>query len=78
MKSYEECKEIAKKYVEDTVCTINSAYELPDAYVFDNSSEIYAGIVPFAVIKETGKVKDVWGYLEESNLTMDDMEEIEY
>ena len=75
MLTYEECKRIAVNRAKGYDLTINKAYKLNGAYVFDSNVELM-GILPIVVDTE-GNTKGIWAYINEHDLTMDDMEEIE-
>lgn len=78
MMNYAECKAIAEEKAKNFDIEINAAYKLGENYVFDNTEEEYIGILPFVVDVNTGNTKGLWHYLNEADLTMDDMQEIEY
>ncbi len=74
--NYAECKEIAENKVKIFNATIGKAYKLGDDYVFDSSEE-YIGIFPVVVSSKDGKCTGLWQYLNENDMTMDDMQEVE-
>lgn len=78
MLSYEDCKNIAKKDCDGFGATINKAFSIGKDYVFDNSEVEYMGILPIVVSSETGDCFGLWAYLNKEDLTMDDMQEIEF
>lgn len=78
MMNYEECKAIAENRAKSYDININAAYQLGENYVFDNTEEEYIGVLPMVVDVNTGEIKGLWRYLNEVNLTMDDMQEIEF
>lgn len=78
MAYYEEAKEAALSIASAYGIKLDKAYKLGDGYVFDSSTEEWVGIIPIAVDGKTGKTKSLWHYLNEKDLTMDDMEEIEF
>lgn len=77
MLSYETCKEIALKNAETFGAVINKAYKLKGAYVFDDDTSQYAGGIPIVVDAMNGSCFGLWRYLNDKNLTMDDMIECE-
>ena len=77
MKNYEECKEIALERAKDFNVTIDKAYKLGNGFVFDNSQEEFIGILPMVIDTSSGVAVDLWLYLNQTGLTMDDMTEIE-
>ena len=77
MKTYEECKEIAIERAKAFNAQIDKAYKLGDSFVFDNSEEEYIGVLPMVVEAESGAIKGLWVYLNEKDLSMDDMTEID-
>lgn len=78
MMNYEECKAIAENRAKSYDINLNAAYQLGGNYVFDNTEEEYIGVLPMVVDVNTGEIKGLWRYLNEVNLTMDDMQEIEF
>ena len=82
MLRYDECKEIALRKAEEMGCVINSAYELgKNAYVFNDTTKDYVGVLPIVVDRNSGICSGLWYYLinsEDLTLTMDDMKEVEF
>ena len=78
MLNYEESKAIAEERAKAFDAIVDKAFKLGDNYVFDSSKEEYAGVIPFVVDVNSGEIKDLWNYLNEADLTMDDMQEIEF
>lgn len=78
MREYNECKEIALKKAEYHKITIDTAYKIGDDYAFDNSREEVIGILPFVVDADTGECVSLWYYLNDKDLTMDDMQDIDF
>lgn len=78
MLSYEDCKKIAIKDAEGYNTTIDKAYTIGKDYAFENSKEELMGILPVVVLRETGDCTGLWAYLNKEDLTMDDMQEIEF
>ena len=76
--NYRECKEIALKKAERVNATIDKAYSIGPDYVFDSSTDEFAGVIPVVVIAETGQCEGLWQYLIDNDLTMDDMTEVEF
>jgi len=76
MFSYEECKEIAQTRAEKYNVTINKAYSLGEDYVFDSEVEC-DGIFPVVVKTEDGSCVGLWRYVNENDMSMDDMIERE-
>lgn len=73
--NYAECKEIAENKAKAFNATIDKAGKLGDDYVFDSSEE-YIGIFPVVVRSKGGKCTGLWQYLNENDMTMDDMQEV--
>lgn len=79
MITYEEAKKIALEHIEVFGAPINTAGELPEAYVFDDSEHEYVGWIPFAVLKEDGSIMNLWHYIYETkNITYDDIKVIPF
>lgn len=78
MLSYEACKDIALKRAMDRGVVINKAYTLKGAFVFDDSTQEYAGVLPFVVDSLNGVCQGLWHYLNAKDLSMDDMVEREF
>ena len=77
MLNYEECRERAINKANRYNTVIDKAYKLGESYVFDNSKEEFVGVLPVVVNPNNGEVSGLWNYLNEADLTMDDMQEIE-
>ena len=73
--TFEQAEEIATRKAEQHGATIDKVYKLGDAYVFDTKEECM-GIFPLVIDKE-GVRHGLWIYLQEHDLTMDDMVEVE-
>lgn len=80
MVSYQEAKEIALSYVEDTPKEINAAYETKDAYVFDNTKVMYTNQVPFVITKKKGDIFNQFMYFKDHKIAWDDkyMKELDF
>lgn len=78
MKNYEECRDIAEKRAKAFGATTNKAYKLGNDYVFENADEEFIGVLPMVVSTETGDTSGLWQYLNANDMTMDDMQEIDY
>ena len=72
---YEEIKNIALSRAETYGVTIDKAYTLGDAFVFETKEE-FVGTFPMVIDKQ-GNNYGLWYYLNEHDLTMDDMVERE-
>lgn len=73
--TFEEMKAIAEEKASAYGQKISKAYKLGNAYVFETEEEII-GSFPLVVDTE-GNQSALWAYLNEHDLTMDDMVEIE-
>ena len=73
MLDYGKCKKIAENYAKNRGVKIDSASKIGEDYVFDNSKEKYIGILPFVVNAENGECGSLWHYLNNKDMTMDDM-----
>lgn len=78
MIKYEEAKKIALDAAARAGVPINSAGELPHAYIFDDSENMYDGVLPMVVKKENGKVMNYWQYMRMTNSNGNDIKEIEF
>ena len=74
MLSYEECRKIAERKAAQYNVNISKAYTLGDAYVFETDVE-FTGAFPL-VVDKNGATYGLWHYLNEKDLTMDDMSEL--
>lgn len=77
MISYEKSKQIAVDKAKQYNVVIDKAYKLKDAFVFENSKDDIVGVLPIVVDKE-GVCHGLWQYINDNNLTMDDMIECEF
>ena len=71
----EEARELAQMRAEQYGTTIAHVYTLGDAFVFEATEE-FAGVFPLVVDKD-GERFGIWEYINEYDLTMDDMKEVE-
>lgn len=78
MLEYQECKRIAQERAAAFGADIDKAYKLGGNYVFDSTQEEFAGIIPLVVDANSGEIQGLWHYLNEADLTMDDMQEIDF
>lgn len=78
MLDYRECKRIAQERAEAFNAEIDKAYKIGESYAFDSSKGEYVGILPMVVNTNSGETKGLWHYLNEVDLTMDDMQEIDF
>ena len=78
MLNYKECKKIAIDHAKYFNATVDKAYRIGTDYAFDNSKEKFAGRIPFVVSAENGECVGLWSYLNDHDMSMDDMEEITY
>lgn len=78
MKTYEECKEIAVERASAFDVAVDKAYKLGENYVFDSSTTQCVGVLPMVVDTENGNICGLWHYLNKAELSMDDMQEIEF
>ena len=78
MLGYEECKEIAQRRADEHKISIDKAYDIGNDYVFDNSADEAIGILPMVVNADNGEIKGLWLYLNDNDMTMDDMIEREF
>lgn len=78
MKTYEEAKKIAQEKVAKLGLSINSAGELPDAYIFDNEDIEVDGGLPIVIRKEDGEAFNYWNYMVQNDLYADDIKDIEF
>lgn len=76
MLNYNDCRMIAEDHAKYFNATIDKAYRIGTDYAFDNSKEKFAGGIPFVVSAENGKCEGLWSYLNENDMSMDEMEEI--
>ena len=75
MLSYEQCKHIASKKAADHNTKLGKSYKLGKDYVFEAVEE-RVGIFPTVVDTNTGNTYPLWIYLNDNDLSMDDMQEM--
>lgn len=68
MVNYEEAKEKALSIVLELGYSIDTASELPGAYVFDDSENTYDGYIPLVISKDDGRAFNYWRYMLENKL----------
>lgn len=78
MVTYSEAKKIALARAENAGVSINWVGELPHAYIFDDSTMQYDGLLPFVVRKKDGKVFNSWHYMNKTKSNWNDVKEIEF
>lgn len=79
MITYEDAKERALEIAEQVGVSINCAKELPDAYVFDDTENEYAGWAPMVIRKSDGMKFPYWHYIQDNNVDVKkDMKEIPF
>lgn len=78
MVTYEEAKKIALDIMEQVGFPINSAKELPEAYVFDDAEHEYLGYLPMVIRKSDGKAVNYWQYRMQNNIKEEDVKEIPF
>ena len=75
MLSYEQCRLIAHEKAEHYNTALGKSYKLGNDYVFEAVEE-FVGVFPTVVSTENGSTLPLWTYLNEKDLSMDDMQEI--
>lgn len=78
MISYEKAKEIALERTKEAGVPINWAGELPHAYIFDDSENMYDGLLPVVIRKADGKAFNYWHYMKQTNSKGNDIKEIPF
>lgn len=78
MLSYEECKKTALKKAEECGIELDTAYSIGQDFVFESSKEEYIGILPVVVSSKDGQCMGLWPYLNQRDMSMDDMEKIDF
>lgn len=76
--TYEEAKAIAVKRAASNGIQLNEAGEFPTAYMFNDNTRDYKGMMPLIVRKSDGKLLNYWQYLVSADLNEDDMKEIKF
>lgn len=77
MLTYSECKSIAQGKALTVNAIIDKAYSLGGNYVFDTKEE-YIGIFPIVVDTANGNIYRLWQFLNEYDMSMDDMQEVDF
>ena len=78
MLPYQECKNIALESAKEYGISIDKAYSIGKDYVFEDSKEEHIGILPIVVSNKDGKCSGLWAYINRYNMSMDDMQEIDF
>ena len=78
MITYEEAKNIALERTKQAGVPINYAGELPHAYIFDDSENMYDGLLPMVVRKSDGKAFNYWQYMRQTNSNGNDIKDIPF
>lgn len=80
MLSYEECKKAALKKAEECGIELDAAYSIGQdfVFVFESSKEEYISILPVVVSSKNGECMGLWPYLNQHDMSMDDMEKIDF
>jgi len=75
MLSYEQCRQIAHKKAESYNTAIGKSYHIGKDYAFESVEE-YVGVFPTVVDVNNGNTYPLWIYLNDNDLSMDDMQEM--
>ena len=78
MVKYEDAKKKAVEIIEEVGLKVNWAGELPDAYVFNDTMHEYDGLLPMIIRKSDGKAVNYWQYLNQADVSSDDIKEIKF
>ena len=78
MITYDEAKKIALEVADNAGVEINWCGELPHAYIFDDSKQVYEGVLPFVVRKSDGKVFNSWHYMNQTKSNWNNVKEIKF
>ena len=76
MMKYEECKKIAEEIADKYNVTIDKAYNIGNDFAFDTNEE-YEGVFPLVVCANDGFAMGIWQYVNDKDMSMDDMIERE-
>lgn len=78
MLSYEECKKAAVKKAEEHGIELDTAYSIGQDFVFESSKEECIGILPVVVSRKDGQCMGLWPYLNQHDMSMDDMQKVDF
>ena len=78
MMTYEQAKEIALAKAKNAGVNINWVGELSHAYIFNDATMGYEGLLPFVIRKSDGAAFNAWHYMNKTKSNWNDVKEIEF